>query len=216
MEESTVHRSSPTRILICDGEPEYWEEVIPFLVEDGYQVEFTRTAEEAHQALGSASYDLILLARLLPDAPGVEVLRGLQKNFRLSTVPVVMIAHADDVKSMSECMALGARDYLLKPLDWDLLAVAMKSVARPDHPPLIGATEPEACGDTPISLPHGTLEKLEQLKEMCHMLAPRIAALRSSLDVALARDSQDLRVRNIAVAFAELDIALLKVAGLPG
>src|SRR2546430_4187530 len=63
--------------------------------------------------------DLILLDIHLPDINGADVLARLKARARTRDIPVVILS-ADATKSqMNRMLALGATDYLTKPLDVD-------------------------------------------------------------------------------------------------
>ena len=55
----------------------------------------------------------------MPGMDGWEVLKELKADPQLSTIPVIMITMADD---RSTGYALGASDYLTKPIDRERLA----------------------------------------------------------------------------------------------
>jgi CheY-like chemotaxis protein len=60
--------------------------------------------------------DLILLDLQLPDLGGGEVLEQLQKDPRTAAIPVVMISADATAAQIERILALGARNYLTKPL----------------------------------------------------------------------------------------------------
>jgi CheY-like chemotaxis protein len=61
--------------------------------------------------------DLVLLDLQLPDLDGGEVLDRLQSDPHTSAIPVVMISADATGAQRDRIMALGARNYLTKPLD---------------------------------------------------------------------------------------------------
>jgi two-component system response regulator len=66
--------------------------------------------------------ELILLDLNLPDMTGEEVLRELNAQPKLCLLPVVILTSSHSDRSMAECMKLGARDYIVKPLDFEGLS----------------------------------------------------------------------------------------------
>jgi CheY-like chemotaxis protein len=76
--------------------------------------------------------DLIVLDLHLPDMPGTEALKRLKADPSTREIPVIVLT-ADASKGQQErAMALGAEDYLTKPLDVSrfLHAIADKLAAR--------------------------------------------------------------------------------------
>ncbi len=61
--------------------------------------------------------DLILLDLHLPDLPGWEVLARLKASEPTRDIPVVVISADATSKQVKRLMALGAKDYLTKPID---------------------------------------------------------------------------------------------------
>jgi PAS domain S-box-containing protein len=61
--------------------------------------------------------DLILLDLRLPDVTPEEMLRELKADTRTRDIPVVMLSSEETPSRMGEMRALGASDYLTKPID---------------------------------------------------------------------------------------------------
>ena len=90
---------------------------------------------QGERALEIASHrrpDLILLDLHLPDLPGLEVLRRLQRDVELSSVPVVVVTADASASIRQEAFSAGARDFLTKPLEIGrLLAVVDELLLTP-------------------------------------------------------------------------------------
>lgn len=69
------------------------------------------------QAARDARPDLILLDRGLPDMQGNEVLVRLKASSATATIPVVVFSGDTGLALIAETLALGAVDYLPKPVD---------------------------------------------------------------------------------------------------
>jgi len=61
--------------------------------------------------------DVILLDIHLPDIPGDEILRRLKAEAVIAGIPVIVISADATAVQTARLLALGARDYLTKPLD---------------------------------------------------------------------------------------------------
>lgn len=57
---------------------------------------------------------LILLDIDLPSLDGFQILGRLKRDRAMSTIPVVMLTHRDNVNSVQRAIELGADDYLFK------------------------------------------------------------------------------------------------------
>ncbi len=87
--------------------------------------------------------DIITLDILMPGMDGWAVLRALKTDPRTSEIPVIMISMVDD-KEMGH--ALGAAEYLVKPIDRDRLAALVRkhSCEAPPCSVLIVEDDPAA------------------------------------------------------------------------
>jgi adenylate cyclase len=92
------------------------------LARSGYIVDTAEDGVEALERLAERAYDLILLDVLMPRMDGVETLRRIRADERLTDVPVLMLSSLDEVDSAIRCIEIGAEEYLPKPLQPALLA----------------------------------------------------------------------------------------------
>jgi CheY-like chemotaxis protein len=67
-------------------------------------------------AEGGLAPDLLLLDLNLPKRGGLETLRGLRKQERWKTLPVVIISADDDASSIDAGLAAGCQGFLCKPV----------------------------------------------------------------------------------------------------
>lgn len=59
---------------------------------------------------------MILLAQMLPDISGNEVLKLLKSDDITKNIPVVILSNLSDQERISEALALGAIEYIIKYL----------------------------------------------------------------------------------------------------
>ena len=84
-----------------------------------------QTAATGEQALRMAhehTPDVITLDVIMPGMDGWEVLRALKADAQLEDVPVILLTITDD---QNLGYALGAAEYLTKPVDWDRLGAIL-------------------------------------------------------------------------------------------
>jgi DNA-binding NtrC family response regulator len=81
-----------------------------------WQLESVTNAWEAMERVQSGvTPDLLLLDMPNGDADGLHILRWLRRL--RPALPIILIGYPDDVGKKHEAMRLGARDYLVRPLD---------------------------------------------------------------------------------------------------
>lgn len=115
-------------ILIVDDDRQTRLKLTRELESRGYAVSAVEGGEEAFETLARESFDLILLDILMPKMDGVEVLERLRADATRNTPPVIVISALEDSESMQRCRQLGARHYLTKPVDPELLNARVAEV----------------------------------------------------------------------------------------
>ena len=107
--------STTNAILIIDDEPFLRSTLAVILRRVGYTTVEAGTAQEAVEILSAQSFDLIFLDLQMPDRDGLDLLPEL---LRLSPgIPVLILTANGSLEKAVEALRLGARDYLLKPLE---------------------------------------------------------------------------------------------------
>jgi DNA-binding response OmpR family regulator len=113
----------PPRILVVEDDVRFASFLRDALTEFGYAVEVAASGTDALNKVTEGAPDLVLLDLNLPDMPGFEVLERLRG--RSSTVPVVIVSGNTDPMMAEAAVALGAVDYITKPVDLDVLSRAV-------------------------------------------------------------------------------------------
>ncbi len=120
-----VEPASPGKgtVLVIDDDPNACELMVRSLSKEGFRVLTAPGGEEGLRLAREAAPHVITLDVLMPGMDGWAVLKELKSDPKLSTIPVIMITMADD-RSMG--YALGASDYLTKPIDRERLAASVQ------------------------------------------------------------------------------------------
>lgn len=71
---------------------------------------------------------LLLLDIRMPKVDGIEVLRRIKADPDLRKVHVSMLTTTDDPREVSRCHDLGCNNYLVKPVDYEKFAEAIKQL----------------------------------------------------------------------------------------
>jgi len=96
--------------------------------ENGQQVlDFFFKSDASPRRNADTSY-LLLLDIRMPKVDGVEVLRQLKADAELRKLPVLMLTTTDDPREVERCHALGCSSYIVKPVDYDKFAEAIKNI----------------------------------------------------------------------------------------
>jgi CheY-like chemotaxis protein len=81
----------------------------------------------ARKAAKEACY-LLLLDIRMPQVDGVEVLRQIKADGELKKIPVIMLTTTDDPREVERCHGVGCSSYVVKPVDYEKFAEAIKQV----------------------------------------------------------------------------------------
>lgn len=111
------------RILLVDDDEIFSVMVAAFLSKKSVVFQSVGDLSQARQLLQTTSFDLILLDNYLPDGFGVELMGFLQQQH--IELPVIMITADDDQVSMQKCFENGVSDYILKPINLQLMWLKM-------------------------------------------------------------------------------------------
>lgn len=108
------------RILVVDDDPLMLKLIKEYLGEQ-YIVATAVSGKIAHKYLETREVDLILLDYEMPEENGVEVLKKLRENEKLSNIPVFFLTGVSDKERLYEALALKPQGYLIKPVDKEKL-----------------------------------------------------------------------------------------------
>jgi len=116
-----------SRILVVDDNEMNRELLVRRLERQGHDVVTAEDGAIALEILDSHRIDLVLLDIMMPNVDGYQVLKKMQDDEYLSTLPVIMITAVDEIESAVKCIEMGADDYLTKPFNAVLLTARINA-----------------------------------------------------------------------------------------
>lgn len=125
-EEPSSRPSHLPLILVIDDDPSAREFLARFLTREGYGVETAANGEEGLRKAREMKPLAVLLDVTMPGMDGWNVLRLIRADGDIGETPVLMQTVVDE---QSFGYALGANDYLLKPIDRQRLREALSRFA---------------------------------------------------------------------------------------
>lgn len=118
-------------ILCVEDEEDLRRDIADELAEAGYAVIEARNGEEALDLLRTIRPDLILCDISMPGLNGYDMLNAVQaKGSAHASIPFVFLSALGDPREIVEGKRLGADDYLVKPIDYDLLLATVHARLR--------------------------------------------------------------------------------------
>jgi signal transduction histidine kinase/DNA-binding response OmpR family regulator len=137
-------------VLIVEDDPRAAELLRIYLAGAGFQPLICPTGEDGLKAARTQQPVAVVLDILLPDLKGWDVLERLKAEPATADVPVVMVSMLDD---RGKGFALGADDYLVKPVEREhLLATLGRVIARRNGQRSDGPLKVLAVDDDPIAI----------------------------------------------------------------
>jgi CheY-like chemotaxis protein len=170
-------------VLVIDDDAAVRDLMQRFLAKEGFRVVTASGGEEGLRRARELRPDAITLDVMMPGMDGWAVLSALKADPDVADIPVVMLTIVDD-KNLG--YALGASDYLTKPIDRERLVTVLKQYRR-DLPVLVvdddvevrqlfrRMLEPE--GYTVVEAPNGRAA-LERLRDVSPSVIEFVAEFR--------------------------------------
>jgi PAS domain S-box-containing protein len=118
----------PLRVLVVEDDADASANLHDILELDRHTVQAVGTAAAALACPQLPSADVILLDRKLPDSSAEQLLPRLKARARGCDV-IIITGHAD-LDSAITAIRLGATDYLLKPINPDVLRICLNRIAE--------------------------------------------------------------------------------------
>lgn len=109
----------PIRLLLVDDEIGYLEVLCKRLARRDFEVTSARSGPEAIRIVRDSDFDVAVVDLKMEEMDGIEVLRVLRQM--LPDLQVIMLTGHGSERAARDGLALGAFDYLLKPIELETL-----------------------------------------------------------------------------------------------
>ncbi len=128
-------------LLIIEDDAILGKAVQRGLLEAGHQCDWVRSGQKGFEEAQSQQFDVILLDLLLPDLPGLEVLKSLRAQGQRT--PVLILTALGTIDERVAGLNAGADDYMVKPFAFPELiarldAICRRSQAKPSASTVVG------------------------------------------------------------------------------
>ena len=107
----------PKRLLVVEDNQDIRENIVEILELAGYEVFDAENGKVGLEKALELRPDLILCDVMMPVLDGFGMLKILQKNTSLNSVPLIFLTAKAEKTDFRKGMGLGADDYLTKPFD---------------------------------------------------------------------------------------------------
>ena len=114
-------------VLVVEDDPAAAKLLSIYLMEAGFSVEVAADGDAGFEKAKSLRPALITVDILIPKTDGWELLTRLKADQATASIPVVVVSIIDE---RGRGFSLGAADYLLKPVDGEVLVRVIQRVVR--------------------------------------------------------------------------------------
>jgi two-component system KDP operon response regulator KdpE len=118
---------SAGRILVVDDEPQIRRVLRATLTDQGYEVQDSRSGDDALIAMRESRFDLVLLDMNMPGMGGLETCRAIRAS---SEVAIIMLTVHNLEKEKVAALDAGADDYVTKPFSTPELLARVRAALR--------------------------------------------------------------------------------------
>ncbi|MBX7078705.1 MAG: response regulator transcription factor [Nannocystaceae bacterium] len=122
-------------LLIVDDDDELCSLLRTALARDGHATRTAASITMAREALLEASFDVVVLDLGLPDGDGLHLCRALRADG--SSVAILILTAAGNVRARVDGLDAGADDYLVKPFAIAELRARVRALGRRGTQPLV-------------------------------------------------------------------------------
>lgn len=103
------------------------------ILRDQYKVTMVKSGREALECLKTMCPDLVLLDIRMYEMDGYEVLRYMKEDPETAGIPVILLTADTDPESEKRGIALGAADFIRKPLEPQVLLERIEAVWKTEE-----------------------------------------------------------------------------------
>lgn len=162
-----IVQTEKRHIVIVDDEPVNLE-LAENALEGEYKLTKLISGMQLLTFLTRVRPDLILLDVQMPEMNGYEVITRIRENPETRNIPVIFLTGQDSLASEKKCLMLGAKDFIRKPFDSDVMLARIHSQI-----------------DLYLyrtGLENIIVDKTQQISELQHLLTVSIAEMIESRD----------------------------------
>ena len=124
------------KILVIDDQESILKSVEAILKKSKYEV---FTAADGYIALDKISlinFDLIITDAMMPGISGYDLIKSVRLSERTRSLPIIMLTSRQERRDVEKAIQVQVDDYVIKPLDPDLLTAKVAGLlARAGVPP---------------------------------------------------------------------------------
>ena len=116
------------KILVVDDSPTERHVLLELLTKNGYQVSTAECGEEGIEKAKTELPDLILMDVVMPGLNGYQATRTLTRDEATRNIPIIVCTSKGQETDKIWGLRQGAQDYLIKPVNGDVLLAKIAAI----------------------------------------------------------------------------------------
>ncbi|MDN4502499.1 EAL domain-containing protein [Alteromonadaceae bacterium BrNp21-10] len=122
--------NTPINVLVCDDDLTARILMKETLSSNVIQVLEAENGNKALELFEQHHPALVLLDVSMPGMTGFEVCEKIRQHEHGKHIPIIMVTGSDDIESIHKAYAVGATDFISKPIKWPILGERVKYILR--------------------------------------------------------------------------------------
>jgi CheY-like chemotaxis protein len=116
------------KILCVEDEQDIRENIVEILRDEGFEVFAADNGKHGFESFMQNKPDLVMSDIMMPEVDGYGLLQLIResKNIRNNTVPFIFLTALGQKDNVIKGVGLSANDYLVKPIDFELMIAKVK------------------------------------------------------------------------------------------
>ncbi|MBF0194643.1 MAG: diguanylate cyclase [Magnetococcales bacterium] len=169
-------------ILVADDDEVILDLIDTFLKDNGYDSILVTNGLEAVKAFKKHNPDLALLDADMPEMDGFQACEAIRTIPGSRQTPIVMVTVLSDDESVNLAFAVGAEDYITKPIHWAVLRQRIRILLDRKHAQ--ERIQHQATHDELTDLPNRTLfmDRLHSAISLCSRRETQMGLMFIDLD----------------------------------
>lgn len=120
-------------VVVVDDNPASQKLAEHILTQHGLKVTTLSSGQKLLNLVKERVPSLVLLDLLMPDMDGIETFKRLKKELSGQVPPVIVLTSISDSKTETECLRMGAMDFVQKPFTPEILVLRVLHVLELAH-----------------------------------------------------------------------------------
>ena len=129
-DHNILHPFAGATVLVVDDDPTQRLLARDALEGTGFKVKEAADGPDGVVEAYANRPDLVILDIVMPGLDGLTVCAELRRHRTTKHVPILIVTGVDDARAIQRGFELGATDFIVKPVAWELLALRLKFVLR--------------------------------------------------------------------------------------